>query len=158
MKNVLAATFAAAACLTSCTTQRSAVTTAAYETRVEQTVTVADLEVLPRVEAETRWVHAFFSSDRMTMDQRRENLQADVLREQGADVLLEPGYVCTRRLFGPCTLRVTGYPARLSNFRRATPADLEALRANVPAHRRRVYRVSELWQQKLLPLLRKKKS
>lgn len=158
MKNVLAAVFAAAAFLTSCTSQRSTATTAAFEPRLEQSPTVADLDVQPQAVAEIEWFNTPFTLDRISFRQRMENLEADLLLQQKADVLLEPRFTCTRRLFGRCAIQVTGYPARLSNFRKATPADLEVLRANVPAHRKRIYRVSDLWQKKVLPLLKLKKS
>lgn len=141
-KNLLAAALVAVAFLTSCTTVRQTAQTASVDYRVEQLPVVADLTVLPPATAETEWEQTPVLRLLMPVGQRLANLEAELLAKQGADVLLEPQHSSELRRWGYCSLRLTGYPARLSNFRTATPADLEALRADVPDHRRRVYRLS----------------
>ena len=76
---------------------------------------------------------------------RKTNLQAEVIKAAGADVLLESQFVFTKRSFGERTLTVTGYPAKFKNFRKATPEDIEALSKVLPAQQQKVYKVSRPW-------------
>lgn len=145
-RNVFAVLSCAAALLASCTTvQQTAETVDLKETGIVQYPTVADLDVRPRVRRTAEWAFNPFTNGGALLQRHKSNLTADLLEEAGADVLLEAQYVYTRTLFGRRSLTVTGYPATFSNFRRATEADLAALREDLPAHRRKVYNVARPW-------------
>ena len=76
---------------------------------------------------------------RMSLEARKGNLVANLLKAKGADVLLEEQFVFESDGFGGGTLTVTGYPAKFNGFRKATQSDLEALRAANPG----IYNVSK---------------
>lgn len=59
-------------------------------------------------------------------------VNAELCAEQGCDVLVQPQYVHEKRKSGKHVLTVTGFPAYYKNFRTATSADLEALKAADP--------------------------
>lgn len=136
---------ACAAALASCTvTQKTAVTAPVTDVSVRQYPTVADLEVKPqKVERTETWPFVPFNWGQPTMKVRKGNMVADLLAENGADVLLEPQTVFTKRFLGPRKLTVTGYAATFSNFRKATKEDLEALDMAVPAHEKKVYNLAQ---------------
>lgn len=120
----------AAASLTSCTTVKLTSQTADVTTAVVQYPTVTDLDVMPKASATTSWKLNIFK--RMSLNTRKSNLVAHLLNEKGADVLLEEQFILEDHGLGNYTLTVTGYPARFTGFRKATEADLEALRAADP--------------------------
>lgn len=136
---------ACAAALASCTvTQKTAVTAPVTDVSVRQYPTVADLEVKPqKVERTETWPFVPFNWGQPSVKVRKGNMVADLLAENGADVLLEPQTVFTKRFLGPRKLTVTGYAATFSNFRKATKEDLEALDMAVPAHEKTVYNVAQ---------------
>jgi hypothetical protein len=70
---------------------------------------------------------------------------AHVLKEANADVLLEPQYTYTKVPFVQRTLTVTGFPATFKDFRKATAADLEALKIIYasPKSKPSIYNVSK---------------
>lgn len=114
--------------LTSCgTIRKSSVTTAEVQTTVVQYPTVTDLEILPKIEKTIAWQWNPFQSDNVNL--KKTNLMYDVLKEAGADVLLEPQYNYTKVPFLERRLTITGYPAKFKNFRKATDADIDALKA-----------------------------
>lgn len=120
----------------SCTTVQKTAQTATIEARVVQYPTVADLEVSPqKISASTSWVSLFSLTSYST---RKTNLTAEMLKSAEADVLVEPQYIHTRTLFNH-DLEISGYPAKLKNFRKATEEDLKALRCGS----REVVKVSE---------------
>ena len=133
------------AALTSCTvTQKTAVTAPVTDVVVKQYPTVADLKVKPqKVERTETWPFVPFNWGQPSMKVRKGNMVADMLAENGADVLLEPQTVFTKRFLGPRKLTITGYAATFSNFRKATKEDLEALDMDVPAHEKTVYNVAQ---------------
>lgn len=116
---------------TSCTTVRSTSATASVETAVLQYPTVADLDISPtKVSRTTQWGIEIFC--KVSEKVRKENLVAELLADAGADVLLEPQFIVKRSLLGTNSITVTGYPAKFRDFRKATEADLEALKAAYP--------------------------
>lgn len=146
MKRILYLSLALTALLlASCTTVRKTAATSDIRTEVMQYPTVADLDVLPKVEQTITWNFVPFHWGQPSLDVRKTNLQAEVIKAAGADVLLESQFVFTKRSFGERTLTVTGYPAKFKNFRKATPEDLEALSKVIPAPQQKVYKVSRPW-------------
>ena len=146
MKRILYLSLALTALLfASCTTVRKTASTSDIRTEVMQYPTVADLDVLPKVEQTITWNFVPFHWGQPPLDVRKTNLQAEVIKAAGADVLLESQFVFTKRSFGERTLTVTGYPAKFKNFRKATPEDIEALSKVLPAQQQKVYKVSRPW-------------
>ena len=149
MKRIILLCMAATALLlSSCTTIRKTAATADVHTGVYQYPTVADLEVLPKVEQTVTWNFVPFNWGQPSLSVRRGNLMAETLKAAGADVLLEPQFVYTKRSFGERTLTVTGFPAKFKDFRKATPDDLKALHELLPANKRKVYNVAEPWYKR----------
>lgn len=119
----------AAGMLTSCTTVQKTASTTDVINHVEQFPTVADLDVQEKAEATMTWNFRPFNLGEPKLKQATENLTADLLRQKGADVLIESQYIFERTAYGERKLTVIGFPAKYKNFRSATPADLEALKA-----------------------------
>ena len=125
--------------LASCSSVRHTSDTVAVENSVVS-FTVADLNVKPvKVTKTTSWGYNPFR--RVSVSTVKSNTEAALLNEVGADVLLEPQYIVTKRGFmrgGSVT--VIGYPAKYENFHRMTPEEAEiAKNARKPAeqpHRR----------------------
>lgn len=136
--------------MTSCSTVRkSTATSVNVESGVYQYPTVADLDVKPKVEKQVSWRFRVIKWGQPTMDVRRANLIADILKETGSDVLLEPQVTFVKHPFGDRVLTITGYPASFKNFRKATSQDIEALKAVKPAHMKGVYEVSDNWFKRM---------
>lgn len=116
--------------LSSCSTIRKTSDVADVKTPISTFPTVADLNVVPqRVSKTITWKWNPLNST--SMDTRKANTTAELIQEAGADVLLEPQYIVNTSwldILGG-SLTVTGYPASFENFRKATPEDLEALKA-----------------------------
>lgn len=91
--------------------------------------TVGDLHISPqRVSKSVNWKWNPFNTTSLAA--RKENVKADLIREAGADLLVEPEFV-QRTSFGNLlggSLTVSGYPATIDNFRTATQEDIVALR------------------------------
>lgn len=108
----------------SCTSIRHTADTVAVNPTVVS-LTVADMIVSPtRVTRTTSWSYNPFR--RVSISTIKSNTEATLLNEAGADVLLEPQYIITRRGFmrgGSVT--VIGYPAKLQNFHSMTPEEAE---------------------------------
>lgn len=113
--------------LCSCSTVKKTAQTAEVNTAIIQYPTVTDLEVLEPATMSTSWSWNPFV--RTSLKTRKSNLVANLLKEQGADVLLEERYIVESDGLGGGRLTVTGYPAKFKGFRKATPADLEAIKA-----------------------------
>lgn len=128
--------------MSSCSVTKTSYSVKDIKTSVEQYPTVADMEVLPKAERKDAWNFLFFRYGQDNLDVRTNNLVAELLEEKNADVLLEPQTVFTKKSFGRRTLSVTGYPAKLSDFRKAECGDLEALSEDVSPEKRKVYNVS----------------
>lgn len=135
--------------LSSCSTMRkSTATSMAVESGVYQYPTVADLEVKDKVTRQVSWRFRVIKCGQPSLEVRRANLVADLLKEAGADVLLEPQVTFVKHPFGDRVLTVTGFPAVFKNFRKATAQDLEALKVVVPPSERKVYNVSAPWYKR----------
>lgn len=140
------------ACLSSCTTVRKTASTATVDARVCQYPTVADLDVKGKIEKTVEWNFVPCNFGQPPLEVRKQNTIAEIVRENGADVLLEPQVSFTKVSFGKRTLVITGYPAAFKSFRKATAADLEALRAVTPGCEASsgVRRVSQPWYRRVL--------
>lgn len=113
---------------TSCgVTEKMTSAAADVDVQVSTFPTIADLQILPeRVSKTIEWDWNPFNTT--SIEIRRDNVRVELLHEVGADVLVEPEYVeNTTKLGGSIT--VSGYPAMLYNFRKATTADIDALKA-----------------------------
>ncbi len=134
---------------TSCSTvKQSTSTSMAVESGVYQYPTVADLDVKAKVEKTVVWNFKPFNLGEPTLENRKQNLKADIIKENGADVLLEPQMVYTKKPFGERTLTISGYPATFKNFRKADDNDLKALEVVIPAPEMKVYNVSQPWYKR----------
>ncbi|MGM9694285.1 MAG: hypothetical protein ACI3YC_04680 [Alloprevotella sp.] len=125
----------------SCTTVRRTAGVADVQAVVQQYPTVADVEVLPKAEAQKTWNFKICHWGETKLSDAKPALIAELLKEKGADVLLEPQFIFSRKSYGERVLTVTGFPAKLKNFRKATPEDLEALKVNLPPSKKTVYKV-----------------
>lgn len=133
----------------SCTTIKNTADTVNVDAKVHQYPTVADLVVHEKVEVTKTWNFRPFHIGEPNMKYIKGNMIAEILKKAGADVLLEPQIIYSRTSFGERQYTVSGYPASFKNFRKATPADLAALRAEKPDHERTVYNVSTSWFKRL---------
>lgn len=135
---------------TSCSTvKKSTSTSMMVESGVYQYPTVADLDVKAKAEKQIRWEFMPFNLGQPSLENRIQNLKADIIKENNADVLLEPQMVYTKKPYGERTLTITGYPATFKNFRKATDQDLKALEIVVPAPEMKVYNVAQPWYKRL---------
>lgn len=149
-RNILFILIAAAGLLTSCTTMRqSSATSMTVESGIYQYPTVADLEVKAKVEKQVQWNYVPFNWGEIPLQQRQANLIADIVKENNADILLEPQVTYVKHPFSWRTLTITGYPAVFKNFRKATEQDLRALEVVVPAPEMKVYNLSQPWYKRL---------
>ncbi len=129
--------------LASCSTVRKTATTVGVNTGVYQYPTVADLEVKDKVEKVMTWGFRPFHLGEPSLDVAKGNLMAETLKEQDADVMLEPQFIFSRTSYGERRLTLIGYPAKFKDFRKATPQDIEALKVNVKPNDRKVYNVAK---------------
>lgn len=114
--------------ITSCTTLKKTAATVDVNASITQYPTLADLEIKGKVEKTVVWNWNPFRRD-ITLNVRKGNLIAEILKEADADVLLEPQTIYTKQSFGERTLTVIGIPAKYKNFRKATEKDLKVLEA-----------------------------
>lgn len=131
--------------LSSCTiTQNTSVTAPVTNLEVKQYPTVADLEVNPQKVSKTEeWDFVPFNIGQPSMKIRKSNMVADILKDNDADVLLEPQTVFVKQPFGKRTLTITGFSAKFSNFRKATEEDLKALEIAGAPSAKQVYNVNK---------------
>lgn len=121
---------ALATLLASCTSIKSTSNDLDVPAQVASYPTVADLHVSSqRLSRSESWKWNPFNTT--TLKARRGNLKAKLVSDAGADIIVEPEFVQKTSLFNLLggSLTVTGYPAKLDNFRPATPADIAALQA-----------------------------
>ena len=129
-KNLLLASFAyVLLCATSCTTVKKTASTVNVQNTVCTTPTVADLEVMNKVELRKEWHFRPFHIGEPKLGTVKGNFISESLQKLDADILLEPQVSFSRTSYGPRVLIITGYPAKYKNFRKATGEDLEALNA-----------------------------
>lgn len=124
--------------------QNTSVTAPVTNLEVKQYPTVADLDVNPQKVSKTEeWEFVPFNIGQPSMKIRKSNMVADLLRDNDADVLLEPQTVFVKQPFGKRTLTITGFSAKFSNFRKATEEDLKALESAGAPSTKRVYNVNK---------------
>lgn len=90
-------------------------------------VTVADLDVKEqRATSTSNWNWNLFST--FSLSKVKKEAEAELLKETGADVIVDPQYEVERRgaLRGG-SVTVSGYPARYTNFHSITPAEATAI-------------------------------
>ncbi len=127
--------------LSACTTVTKTAATHTLAGDVLTTPTVADVKVSPqKMQKTVEWEFSPF--DLLTLSERKANLMADILKESGGDVLLEPNSTFIRSPFGKRSLTVSGYSARLSNFRKADEKDLKLLSAGLGETKCPVYNLT----------------
>lgn len=123
-------TIAVGTLLTSCSTVRMTSSSTDIDAKVSAYPTIADLQVSPhRVSKTASWKWNPFNTT--SLETRRGNVRAELIQQSGADILVEPEYIVHTtwlNLLGG-SVTVTGYPAKLDNFRNATPEDLLAIRS-----------------------------
>lgn len=137
MNRIMITLLMAGLVLTSCSVTRSTYTEVKTGASVQQMPVVADIETGPKVEKTISWANHPFNSS-YSKENQTENAIFDILKEYGADVLIEPHTVYVKTI-GHRKLTVTGYPARFVNIRKATEEDLMELRKDDSAHRKSVY-------------------
>lgn len=113
----------------SCSTVRMTSESTKVEPQVYSYPTIADLHIAPQRTSKTvKWKWNPFNTTSLAT--RRGNLKAELIQETGADILVEPEF--TQRTswcnLAGGSITVAGYPAKLDNFRKATPEDIEAMR------------------------------
>lgn len=128
--------------MSSCSVTQSSYTTTKIDAGVRQHPTVADLDVKPKTEKTVTWNFLLFNYGRDNLNTRKDNLISDMLRENDADILLEPQATFIRKSFGKRSLTVTGYPASLENFRKASPQEVKQLADKIPLFERRLYDIA----------------
>lgn len=88
-------------------------------------VTLADLKIgEERVEKTVTWRLNFLSPK--DLEERKDELLKKLCREVGADLLIDPQFVYSKKILGGGSLTVSGYPASYINFRNMTQDEIEA--------------------------------
>lgn len=94
---------------------------------IETTITAvstADLEIAEeRVSMSKTWTMNFLSAT--SLEQRKSNLTIELCRKVGADILVDPQFTYSKRIFGGGKLTVSGYPAKYKNFRTMTEEEID---------------------------------
>lgn len=122
--NILLLFCSAVLLLSSCTITQQTIRTTEIEANVKQYPCFADLDVKEgKVEKSIAWNWSF---NEQSLSNTKENLIADLLKENGGDVLLEPRFTFRKEMFGARELSVSGFSANFRNFRNATEQDLKA--------------------------------
>lgn len=107
----------------SCTITQQTIRTSEIEPSIHQYPCFVDLDVkTDKVEKSIVWNWSFFEP---TLGNVKENLIADLLKENGGDILLEPRFTFKKDMFGARELSVAGFSASFKNFRSATDQDLK---------------------------------
>lgn len=123
---IISAAVLATLALSSCSTISHTASTVGVDTKVFS-LTVADMNVAKeKVSATAEWSWNPLSN--VSLKEQKKSAEARLLKESGADVLVEPRYEVKRRGFmrgGSVT--VSGYPATYANFRRMTESDAQTV-------------------------------
>lgn len=118
----------------SCTTITRTASTVKVDPSVSQYPTVTDLKVdTPKVSLTETWQFVPFNFGQPSLKVRKKNMMAQMVKDKDADVLVEPQISYTKKMFGPRSLTITGYPATFKNFRPASEKDLKAFAIMNPA-------------------------
>ncbi|MBO5025485.1 MAG: hypothetical protein J6C86_05010 [Bacteroidaceae bacterium] len=128
-KLALSALSGALLLVTSCTTINKTATTADISNNIKSYPEVVDLDVQAKTALSMTWTFKPFHIGEPKLSTAKGNLIAEALSATKADVLLEPQFIYTKTSYGERVLSVTGYPATYKNFRKATPEDIEAIKA-----------------------------
>ncbi len=122
MRLLLIALPAVLLALSSCSTISHTCESTYVETKVVS-VTVAEMKVQPqRVEHTSNWNWSPFKRHSTSSEVKKST--GELLKEQQADVLVEPQYTVKRRgIFRGGSVTVSGYPATYQNFRPMTEED-----------------------------------
>lgn len=127
MKAKLLLISAAALLVSSCSTIRTTADYASVDNKVVS-FTVADLDVKKnKVEMTYSWSYNPFK--RVSISNIKGNVTAELLKQNDADVLVEPNYIVEQRGFlrgGSVT--VIGIPAKYKNFHKMTPEEAAIVR------------------------------
>lgn len=137
MKKYIFIMIVCVAALTGCKTVRKA--TAVSEnirTEIRQYPTAVDLNIGTKVEKTISWNFALLKFLQPSFETRKQNLIAGILRENGADVLLNVQSIYKEVPFGKRTLTITGYPATYNTFRKATEKDIKAYKTVIQNNKR----------------------
>lgn len=112
--------------LSSCTTIQHTALSESVDTEVHN-LTVADMNVSKnRVSHTFQWKWDPLST--VSLADKKRSAAAELLIEQGGDVLVEPQYVIKRRgIFRGGEITVSGYPATYRDFRSMTQADADII-------------------------------
>ena len=138
-KLFLLTTVCAALFMSSCSTITKTATTAMVESTVVTYPEVADLEIQQKASQTMTWNFRPFHLGEPSKQVAQGNLVAQLLKANNADVLLEPQFVFERTSYGERVLTVTGFPATYKNFRKASAADLEAIKACKKPNEKKIY-------------------
>ncbi len=143
--------FAIVACLvlSSCSTLRTATSTNInVDSAVTQYPTIVDLEIgQVSVSKEVKWTFIESVVSKMQISKAQSTIVYDLLKEHGADILLEQRVEKTVVPFGPTTIVISGYPAKFQNFRKPTQKEIDAISAI--KGKRDVYVIGDKGQYKL---------
>lgn len=114
--------------LSSCTTIKHTSSTATVENSVVALV-MADMDVQPtKISKTMTWDYNPFK--RVDINILKSNTTAQMLKEAGADALVEPEYVIEKRGFmRGGSLTITGFPAKYKNFHKMTSEEAEIIKA-----------------------------
>ncbi|MDE6099529.1 MAG: hypothetical protein K2G01_00650 [Paramuribaculum sp.] len=131
MKAKIIGSMACLLMLSSCSSIRHTSSTAAVETRVVN-FTVADMDV-DETKAEKTYSWNYNPFKRVSVSTIKENTEAELLKENGGDVLVEPQYIVKKRgIFRGGSVTVIGFPAKYTNFHKMTPAEAELIKITAP--------------------------
>lgn len=112
---------------TSCKTVRKVTSaTENIKTEIIQYPTTADLDIQEKVEKTVTWNFSILNYLHPSLETRKKNLIADIVKENNADILIDAQSSFTLIPFGKRTLTITGYPGTFKNFRKASIKDIEA--------------------------------
>ncbi|MBR4272205.1 MAG: hypothetical protein IKP73_09890 [Bacteroidales bacterium] len=140
---------AAAILMGSCGVQRKSAETISVNNTINNYPVVADLQVGKKVTESVEWTNILFYSP-LKIDVTKGNLIAETLDKNGGDCLLEPQFIVEKNGFPPFYSKnrivVSGFVGTYKNFRNATDADLEALKAtqNLPTNVAHKYNSDEV--------------
>lgn len=125
--------------VSSCTTIYKTADTTDVKNHVSTYPEVADLDVQGKVTKTMTWSFRPFNLGEPNKTIAKGNLIADVLKENNADVLLEPQFRFEKTQYGMRALTVTGFPATYKNFRKATDEDLNAIKICTDSNKMKKY-------------------
>lgn len=115
----------------SCSTIRKTATMVDVDAKIHNYPVVADLQIdKQKVSATVEWKDGFIRKKKVA--EEKGNIVAELLKEKGGDVLLEPQFIhesegILPRAFRKHKLVVSGFVGKYKDFHKATPEELKAL-------------------------------